>query len=1368
MTLAQWIDPADIANRVDGATGIKQITDKSGTGNDVTAVGTEALLCIFQNQSPGTVFWSNDQKVRPANFFGNAAIGPGPSPTQSDTGALIINSGGSPSPRITFDSSADFDAGTNEDLTIEMWIWFTGSPAPVNEIFWDQRDTSLTPASNAVLYITGSGVFGLFVNGALRLSHGTALPTNQWVHLAATRQSSTWKIFQNGVDSGSTYTNGGAFTSQPITIGSAADGQLPLVNAYIDSVRYTVGTVLYTGSFSPIPPDFYPECDKDVKFYQNKSPGDDTLLPGPSFMMRNGLTNMDGPDLTAMIALDRDYIPSPEGTENDIVFGMWNDTSPEPSPLEGWSITNVFDARLFRCNIGTVGFDLVADPGLSTLQTSPQQSQTVFLASFDGREGDTYYTSQDFGKRPCTFSGNTAIDTTNKKFGVSSMGFDGTGNGIVFPDSSDFDFGNGDFTCEGWYYFNSNAVMDLFARWEGSGNRTFLFVKQTAGFELYITTNGSSTFQVGTTAQFPWLTSPIQQWVHIAICREGTTMRVYVDGTQIGSATTIGTSTIFNSIEPLKLGAHASVNQFDGNMDNVRITKGACLYPGGTGFTPPTEAFVDSFNGANDAVIAVEFDSTNDMVRGYVNGIYAGGMYYPGSVGFSNALTIGGARGGTYRNGRIFESIYFDGVLPIEQRQKVEGYMAHKWNFNTELPASHPYRIKGPSKAQAYDEQVLVANFNTAVSDAVASPPGYTAETGQTFSFLGNANLDIQEFKFNNSSVLLDGTGDYLETADSADYTFDGDLTVECWVYFNTVTTNAAFVSHYDSQSGNNRSWIFGKFGGNLRFYTSTDGSVSTIIEFNQTWSPSTGQWYHCAVTRKNNVIRMFVDGVQLGTDATYGSPEALFNCTDPLRIGAVRGGSGITDYVNGHIGPVRIIKGKGIYKTNFTPPTIPFRIKPSAVVIANMDGVDGPSPIPFYSSDDGRTATFYGQAEFDNGFRKFGHSSLKLDGVTDCIGFPHSAELNVGADDFTMEGWFYWTTTPGATAETWAAKADTALSPNTGYEWIWYHNSNQFTFGYTTDGTVATDVYLQTPFSPVAGQWYHLVCERHKDQIFFHRDGDLLGVHTLTATIFSDVAEFSIGGYQQGTTSQEFTGHIDGFRFVKGRALYSGIYPQETPFDNAVDSSKLIMNFNGADGFGGSPAITTDDTTGYDITFVNNAQYDTAQRRTGTSSLYLPATSDYITLPNDASLDPGTKFGVEFWVRQASIGGGYQGIFDQRSTGNQNSLYIGTQTNWVFYYQGANRIVGGTPVANQWHHVYLDYYGTLFSLYVDGVRIGTYINSTAPVQNGTALGADFTGSGSSMTGWIDGFRMEIGNVLYDVSTFKNGLPTTPPNVPEY
>ena len=55
-----------------------------------------------------------------------------------------------------------------------------------------------------------------------------------------------------------------------------------------------------------------------------------------------------------------------------------------------------------------------------------------------------------------------------------------------------------------------------------------------------------------------------------------------------------------------------------------------------------------------------------------------------------------GARLGTYYQGVIYEVLIFNTDLTTDRRQKVEGYLAHKWALAGDLPASHPYKVNPP------------------------------------------------------------------------------------------------------------------------------------------------------------------------------------------------------------------------------------------------------------------------------------------------------------------------------------------------------------------------------------------------------------------------------------------------------------------------------------------------------------------------------------------------------------------------------------------------------------------------------------------------------------------------------------------------
>lgn len=57
-------------------------------------------------------------------------------------------------------------------------------------------------------------------------------------------------------------------------------------------------------------------------------------------------------------------------------------------------------------------------------------------------------------------------------------------------------------------------------------------------------------------------------------------------------------------------------------------------------------------------------------------------------------LTIGAnyTESGDFLDGYIAELIFIDGELSVSNRQKLEGYLAHKWGLTANLDSSHPYK----------------------------------------------------------------------------------------------------------------------------------------------------------------------------------------------------------------------------------------------------------------------------------------------------------------------------------------------------------------------------------------------------------------------------------------------------------------------------------------------------------------------------------------------------------------------------------------------------------------------------------------------------------------------------------------------------
>jgi hypothetical protein len=189
--------------------------------------------------------------------------------------------------------------------------------------------------------------------------------------------------------------------------------------------------------------------------------------------------------------------------------------------------------------------------------------------------------------------GNAQISTTQSKWGGSSMSFDGTGDYLQAPDTELLEFGSGDFTIETWVRFaalpSSGAYQTLISKFDNSTQKSYAFyVYNNAGtYQLYFTytTNGST--NVNPVAN--GITVATNTWYHYAVCRSGANLRMFIDGTQVGSTYNISTDSIFGGTYPVQVGASTASNVLNGFLQDTRVTKGYARYT--ANFTAPTAAF---------------------------------------------------------------------------------------------------------------------------------------------------------------------------------------------------------------------------------------------------------------------------------------------------------------------------------------------------------------------------------------------------------------------------------------------------------------------------------------------------------------------------------------------------------------------------------------------------------------------------------------------------------------------------------------------------------------------------------------------------------------------------------------------------------
>jgi len=178
--------------------------------------------------------------------------------------------------------------------------------------------------------------------------------------------------------------------------------------------------------------------------------------------------------------------------------------------------------------------------------------------------------------------GNAQISTSVKKFGTGSMAFDGTGDWLQLPSTSELSFGTGNFTIEMWMYAQNLASIPMLFHKGSSGSNGWFF--QTSASTLYFGQLDSARYST-------WSVSLSNNtWYHIALTRVGSTLNVFINGVSQTAQTVSGADTSNDNTSPALIGVIAGgTYALQGYLDDYRITKGVARYT--ANFTPPTAAF---------------------------------------------------------------------------------------------------------------------------------------------------------------------------------------------------------------------------------------------------------------------------------------------------------------------------------------------------------------------------------------------------------------------------------------------------------------------------------------------------------------------------------------------------------------------------------------------------------------------------------------------------------------------------------------------------------------------------------------------------------------------------------------------------------
>ena len=243
--------------------------------------------------------------------------------------------------------------------------------------------------------------------------------------------------------------------------------------------------------------------------------------------------------------------------------------------------------------------------------------------------------------------------------------------------------------------------------------------------------------------------------------------------------------------------------------------------------------------------------------------------------------------------------------------------------------------------------------------------------------------------------VFFDGIDsipyDYVTTSTSSDFTLGtDDFTIEFFFKSNNSTNRLySTVIAANIDNANTGFW-------ELEMNKDSSGTIvwkdrgNTRITATNT-NCHNDQWHHLALTREGTSVKLFLDGTQIGSTATYSYTYA----GSSVVFGSRRNGSAVW---NGNMSNLRILKGTALYTSNFTVPTKQLTAITNTVLLTCQGNTIADA------SSGGHTLTANGTAAANLGFPA---SAFEFDGSNDYVISNDLDKASYGTTNFSLSLWF-------------------------------------------------------------------------------------------------------------------------------------------------------------------------------------------------------------------------------------------------------------------------------------------------------------------------------------------------------------------------
>ena len=233
-------------------------------------------------------------------------------------------------------------------------------------------------------------------------------------------------------------------------------------------------------------------------------------------------------------------------------------------------------------------------------------------ADLIGPATDGTYVNQDWEDSNVTAAGSAKLRTRIKKFGESSIKFDGAGDYVTINDPNTnnpkFDYGTADFTIEGQFRLDLlNNTKCLLSQVKDADDFYTLRYNSSIGLQFEAYSDGSRIMNLshGTTTGYA---ANANTFMHVAVARSGGNIRLFRDGANVAGITTAEAMPTIGTSYDVELGRLnlTDTEEMTGYVDEVRITFNKARYT--TDFTAPKYPFTTD----NDTTVLIHFNGTNN------------------------------------------------------------------------------------------------------------------------------------------------------------------------------------------------------------------------------------------------------------------------------------------------------------------------------------------------------------------------------------------------------------------------------------------------------------------------------------------------------------------------------------------------------------------------------------------------------------------------------------------------------------------------------------------------------------------------------------------------------------------------------------